>query len=101
MAAHVDAGAARRLGVAAGGVEPRRTADDLRRHAGNLRDRFRTVALVGNECRPIVSGKLFESRHYASYGSVIEPPDLRVKFLPDFLKRQFCRCLRVAERFIF
>ena len=40
--------------VAAGGVEPRRAADRLRRHAGNLRDCLRAVARLGNERRPIL-----------------------------------------------
>ena len=40
--------------VAAGGIEPRRAADRLGGHAGELLDRFRAVALVGYELGPIL-----------------------------------------------
>jgi hypothetical protein len=40
--------------IAAGGIEPRRLADEIGRNAGDLFDRFRAVALLRDKFRPIL-----------------------------------------------
>jgi hypothetical protein len=43
--------------VAAGGVEPRRSADRRGRNPGDLGDRLGTVAFLGDERRPVLDRK--------------------------------------------